>query len=318
VKREGAVSAKHLMFTDLGGVMTEKKIFGPFVGDLEKACCPTCGKDACASLVYKGADGICYYRCGLCSLMFASPRFTSESMLEIYENESFADMKLFVDWSYDRWRERSDRAYVTTVEKVALVKRFIPEGSRVLDVGCAMGLFVLEAGRSGLKAEGVEPSAMLSEIAINKLKAPVANCQIEDFKPDCRFQGIVLWDVLEHLYDPVGVLRRCGDLLCDDGYLFLQVPHANGLSNMLKTALCRTGLKKTGFKHFGFPWHVYSFDRKSLSAMLGKAGFKAELFEAWSHLKKEGRRGMISKVAINIIMKFCLSDYIVCVARKTQ
>ena len=298
--------------------MLERKKFGPFVGDLENACCPSCGRDAHASLVYKGEDEICYYRCGICSLMFASPRFTEESMLGIYETEGFADMKPFEDWSYDRWKEQADRTYVTTIEKVALVKRFMPTGSRVLDVGCAMGLFVLEAGRSGLKAEGIEPSAMLSSIAINELKVQVANCLIEDFEPDGSFQGIVLWDVLEHVYDPVRVLRRCSDLLCEGGYVFIQVPHSNGLANMFKTALCRAGLKKSGFKHFGFPWHVYSFNRKSLSIMLGKAGFQAVSFEAWSHLKKEGRSGLITNTAISIIKRFCLSDYIVCVARKNR
>jgi SAM-dependent methyltransferase len=290
--------------------------FGPFIGDLETANCASCGEGAPKSLVYQGKDGIDYYVCGTCSLMFASPRFTEESMLGIYENEGFADMTPFRDWSYERWKESADRTYVTTTEKVALAKRFMPEGSRVLDVGCAMGLFVLEAGRRGFKAEGIEPSAMLCDVALNSLKVKVENCLIENFNPACRFDGIVLWDVLEHLYDPVRVLGRCSDLLCDGGHLFLQVPHSKGLSNMLKTFLCRAGLKKSGFKHFGFPWHVYSFDRKSLSVMLGKAGFQAVRFEAWSHLKKEGRRGLIAKVAINIIKRFCLSDYIVCVARK--
>ncbi len=290
--------------------------FGPFSGDLENACCPCCGKDAPKSLVFKGLEGIAFYSCDICGILFASPRFTETSMLAIYENEGFADLTPFRDWSYDRWRKQADRTYVTTIEKVALVKRFMPPGSRVLDVGCAMGLFVLEAGMSGFRAEGIEPSAMLSEVALNELKVKVENCLIEDFNPACRFDGIVLWDVLEHLYDPIRVLRRCGDLLCDGGHLFLQVPHSRGLSNMLKTFLCRAGLKKSGFKHFGFPWHVYSFDRKSLSVMLGKAGFQAVSFEAWSHLKKEGRRGLPAKVAINIIRKFCLSDYIVCVARK--
>ncbi len=290
--------------------------FGPFVGDLENAYCPSCGDAAPKSLIYRGNDRIGYYRCKMCSLMFASPRFTEESMLAIYENESFADMAPFRDWSYDRWIARADRTYVTTIEKVALVKRFIPGGSRILDVGCAMGLFVLEAGRMGFKAEGIEPSCMLSEVAVNALGVRVENCLIEDFSPPHRFDGIVLWDVLEHLYDPIRVLMKCNDLLCGGGYLFIQVPHSAGLSNMFKALLSRAGLKKSGFKHFGFPWHVYSFDRKSLSVMIGKAGFQPVRFEAWSHLKKEGRSGLVAKVAINIIRRFCLSDYIICVARK--
>ena len=62
------------------------------------------------------------------------------------------------------------------------------------------------------------------------------------------------------------------------GYICIPVPHNRSLGNMYKTARCRAGIKSK-MKHFGFPWNIYSFDRKSLNAILGKAGFSPVTFE---------------------------------------
>ncbi len=298
--------------------ISEKRVkFGAFEGTLEEASCPADGKNAGADLVFRCRDGIGYYRCRDCNLMFASPRFTEESLMNIYETEAFADLRMFEDWSYEKWKEGRDRAYVTQRQKLELIRRYLPEGARLLDVGAGMGLFLLEARKEGFKCEGLEPSAMLSKVASEVLGVPVSTVEVEDFNPPYKFDGIVIWDVLEHLYDPVGVLKRCAELLEPGGYVFAQVPNHRGLSNSTKTMLCRMGIKRSGFKHFWFPWHVYSFDRGSLGALARAASLEPVLFESWSHLLKEGRSGPFSRTVIDVVKKLCISDYIVCVARKT-
>jgi len=291
--------------------------FGPFEGSIEDAACPLCvERNSSAQLIFKNRDGIGFYKCLGCNLMFASPRFTEESLLKIYENKAFADLSMYDKWSYEEWRQSSSRSYNIEQQKILLVKRYLPEKSRLLDVGCGTGLFVLEANQSDFLCEGIEPSMRLSGICRNVLKVPVSTAQIEDYNPAYKFNGIVIWDVLEHLYDPVRVLRRCRELLEPDGFLFLQVPNHKGISNSYKTHLYSLGLKKNNFKHFGFPWHVYSFDRKSLSVLSRQAGFKPLLFESWSHLLKDGKTGSLSQIIINLTKQSCLSDYIVCVAQK--
>ncbi len=292
--------------------------FGPFTGELEDAFCPACGAGALSSNEYLCDKGIGYFRCAGCGILYASPRFTEESMLRIYETQEFADLEPYLNWSYDAWRIRGDRTYITSAQKVALVKRYLPRGSRLLDVGCATGLFVMEANEQGFVCEGLEPSRMLSTIARNVLKVPVSTAQIEDFRTELTFNGIILWDVLEHLYDPVRVLHSCANLIAPDGLIFLQVPHSDGMSFRLKSMLSRRGLKKPGYKHFGFPWHVYAFNRESLSRMLLRCGLEAMHFESWSHLLKDGKQSFPKNLIIRAARMFCLSDYIICVARKRQ
>jgi hypothetical protein len=50
--------------------------------------------------------------------------------------------------------------------------------------------------------------------------------------------------------------------------------------------------------------------------MLGKAGLAARSIESWSHRLKEGRTDLVSRTAIPVIKKLCLSDYLVAVAQR--
>lgn len=291
--------------------------FGAFSGVLEDTCCRVCGSDTPGRPIYKSKEGIGYFCCKTCRLMYASPRFTEDSIQRIYETAEFADFSLFENWTYDGWRQGRDRTYNVEREKVSVVSRYLPVGARVLDVGCGTGLFVLETARRGYRCEGLEPSAMLARVGRETLGIAVTNKDIYDFRPDHKFEGIVIWDVLEHLYDPVAVLRRCAALMKDGGFLFAQVPHYRGVSESYKTILCRLGLRRS-FKHFGFPWHVYSFDRTSLTYLMKQAGFEPLLFESWSHLLKDGKSGPVSRLVISLSKRLCLSSYLLCVAQKAS
>ena len=292
--------------------------FGPFEGVMEEVPCRLCGENSNSKLIYKNKEGIGFYQCENCDLMYASPRFMEESMLKISENEAFTDLSMFDRWSYAEWGKSRGRSYNISSQKVLLLKRYLPAGSRILDVGCGTGLFVLESIKSDFLGEGIEPSSRLSDIGRNVLKVPIATLQIEEFNAPYSFKGIVIWDVLEHLYDPVRVVKRCAELLESGGFLFAQVPNYRGFSNSLKTSLCRIGLKKSGLKHFGFPWHVYSFDKKSLTNLMNISGLKAIHFESWSHLRKINCRDYLSQIIIKVTKTLCLSDYLVCIAQKSS
>ena len=76
------------------------------------------------------------------------------------------------------------------------------------------------------------------------------------------------------------------------------------------------GLKK-GYKHFGFPAHIYAFNKKSLKAMLAKSGFETIHYESWPRSVTNGKINIFNYFVIKILKKFSLTDYIVCVAKKT-
>jgi SAM-dependent methyltransferase len=118
-------------------------------------------------------------------------------------------------------------------------------------------------------------------IANELLKVPVTEGLLEDFHPGRCYDAIVLWDVLEHLYEPIRVTRHASRLLRPGGIVLIQVPNYRGLGHRFKVQLGRWRIQADPFKHFGFPWHVYSFDRRSLTALLAKAGMTPIRFESW-------------------------------------
>lgn len=291
--------------------------FGGFSGSLETVDCPVCEAPPDPKSIFRNSKGIGFWQCPVCRVMYASPRFTRESLLDIYEQESFVDFSFYKDWSYGKWkRENRHRSYMTQVMKLDLMERFLAPKDPVLDVGCGTGLLLVEAQKRGFQVEGIEPSARLVEIGNRVLKVPVQEGLLETFEPGYKYQGMVVWDVLEHVPDPLALLQRCGSLLDAGGYLFVQVPNYGGLSNRMKTFMCKTRLRKTGFKHFGFPGHLYSFNRASLSNLLKAGGFTPVILESWSHHLKEGKLGLSHRIASSLMKTLCLSDYITCAARR--
>lgn len=266
---------------------------GSFFGELENVSCPVCLSCPEPKLIFKKSDGVGIWQCPCCDIMYASPRFTEKSLLQIYENEAFSDLSFYNSWSYENWKASRDRSYIVSNLKARLLKRFLAAGARVLDVGCSTGLFCFEARKQGFDVEGIDPSKMLTETGSKALKIHLHHGSLEKFDPGYKFKGVVVWDVLEHVYNPVEIVGRCGFLMEPGGYLFLQVPNHEGVSNRLKTFLSRLNLKRSDFKHFGFPHHVYSFNKKSLSALVGSAGFKPVLFESWSQQLKDGASGIV-------------------------
>jgi len=114
----------------------------------------------------------------------------------------------------------------TARRHLAIVERFAPVG-RLLDVGCASGLFLRCAARRGWAVVGVEPSLTLCGSARETLadKGEVICATLEDSAlPPTSFDAVTLWDVLEHVPDPVDFMRCASRLLKPGGFLFANVP----------------------------------------------------------------------------------------------
>ncbi|MBW2114551.1 MAG: methyltransferase domain-containing protein [Deltaproteobacteria bacterium] len=111
-------------------------------------------------------------------MAYVSPRFTEKSLSQIYESDAFIDQSFYDQWSYEKWKsENKGRSYISQHLKIRLIKRFLTEKDRILDVGCGTGLFCLEASKQGLNVEGIDPSK-ISILVINirvLLSGPFSN-----------------------------------------------------------------------------------------------------------------------------------------------
>ena len=269
-------------------------------------------------LVVTDRAGIEYWYDPDTDILFSSPRFGADSLQRAYqEPTAHIDTREFTDFDRDRWQRQSDRSYVISRLKVDLVARWLKPGAEVLDVGCHVGLFVMLAQEAGVECRGIDVSADAVEVGtrqlgINGLSA--ATLENAGFEP-ASFDGLMIWDVLEHLYDPMEVMRQAARVLRPGGYLFAQVPNHRGVSARLKTLACKLRLRRGRFDHFGFPWHLYHFSPRSLSVLSRRSGFEPVEIRSFTHRTKNGaaERGLTGWMNRSI-EQLALSDYVYIVA----
>jgi SAM-dependent methyltransferase len=107
-------------------------------------------------------------------------------------------------------------------------------GQRVLDVGCSQGIVSILLAREGLDVVGVdvEPElirqaevALASEVESVQARAKfLATDVLSDDLDLGRFDTIIAGEIVEHLVQPERLIRRCYDLLNEDGRLVVTVP----------------------------------------------------------------------------------------------
>jgi SAM-dependent methyltransferase len=194
-------------------------------------------------------------RCTVCGFGFRQLRCTEHGMAELYRR---MDAQV-----YDA--EAAGRAK-TALRHLRILQRHQPPG-RILDVGCASGLFLKMVAGEGWAVEGIEPSEMQYRAASTAL-AGVGRVHCgtleETDLPGATFDAITVWDVLEHVPDPVGFLTRCKCLLKPEGKLYLNVPNLDSKEARL----------------LGKRWplllaeHLNYFNRSSLTACGRKSGLE--------------------------------------------
>jgi SAM-dependent methyltransferase len=177
-------------------------------------------KEALESAAFGSSRGvICHgriLRCVSCGFAFRQVRSSEQELSEVYRR---MDPGLYE-------AEASGRAR-TAARHLKIVQRYLPPG-RVLDVGCASGLFLRLAQNAGWQVVGLEPSEALFEKASTAVegRGEVYRLTLEeaDLAP-ATFDAVTIWDVLEHVPDPLGFMKTCRSLLKPKGHLFLNIPN---------------------------------------------------------------------------------------------
>jgi 2-polyprenyl-3-methyl-5-hydroxy-6-metoxy-1,4-benzoquinol methylase len=104
-------------------------------------------------------------------------------------------------------------------------------GRTCLELGPAEGIFTQAlADRFGDRLTLVDGSAAFCDALRQRFaEARVIHALFEELDPDDRFDTVVLGHVLEHVKDPVALLRRARGWLAPDGVLIATVPNARSL-----------------------------------------------------------------------------------------
>lgn len=164
--------------------------------------------------------------------------------------------------------------------KCEWVKIFLPPGARLLDVGSNFGHF-LSCASPHFVADGIEPSPVAVEWAERHFGVSSCVGSVYELKDLGRkpYAAITLWDVIEHVDDPIGALTQLREALEPNGLLFISTPDSD--------SWCARALGKSW--HYLDPiQHVAVFGRASLCALLETLGFDVLGVRTFGHHYRVG------------------------------
>jgi SAM-dependent methyltransferase len=154
------------------------------------------------------------YRCPACGFQFFDPRLAGDDR---FYSELHAQMAGY----YAPARPENERN-----AQFAQAQGF----QTVLDVGCGTGFALDAARRRGLQTFGLELTASAAEEARSRGHTVFSVLLHElDSKWEGRFDLISFNQVLEHVPDPIGLIKQCVRLLSPHGVITIAVPNAEGV-----------------------------------------------------------------------------------------
>ena len=176
----------------------------------------------------------------------------------------FADvLSLYEDMEDPEYELTAGPRTLQARKLVELMEKFCPVPARLLDVGAGIGLLLSEAEKRGYQAVGIEPSHWLAG------KASKAGLDVHRGvlpHPDVRgpFDAVCLIDVIEHVPDPVGLLRTIRAVMAPAGKIVIVTPD-------VKSVMARLMGRK--WWHFRAA-HIGYFDQTTLEKACHAAGLK--------------------------------------------
>ena len=220
--------------------------------------CPLCGDhDAAKRLDMNGYTIVACQRCGL---EYLSPMPTPEQLRAHYQQAEYYCGNASQGYHDYQATERALTGFFNRrLRRLATVPLL---GRRLLDFGCASGYFLELARAQGWSIAGVELSAPMAATAARRLDIPIN--QTLDELGDAEFDAVTLWEVIEHLPDPLATLAALRSRLRPNGVLALSTPNTGHWEAR------RRPLRWEGYRP---PSHVTFFTAATLSDLLTRAGF---------------------------------------------
>jgi 2-polyprenyl-3-methyl-5-hydroxy-6-metoxy-1,4-benzoquinol methylase len=149
--------------------------------------------------------------------------------------------------------------------------------ARSLELGCCHGGSVYLMQLAGFDATGTEMSRWLCDYAHETFRIPMLCGALERLDlPSGSFDIVTMFDVLEHLLDPLGGLQKLAGITGDDGIVVIQTPECIKLDRSYQELLAEN---ERFLLHLKEEEHLYLFNKESITRLLNQAGFPYVRFE---------------------------------------
>lgn len=191
--------------------------------------------------------------CSACDVIYASPVPTSGWFINEYEKADYDSM------------EEANYAAETYASILRSLISVLPNQEGALDIGTGNGAFLEKLINLGFtKVEGIEPSISPINAASANIRGLIRQAvfKASDYKKD-SFSLVSCFQTLEHLYEPLGLMKEVYQVLKPGGATFIIFHNLRSFSAKM------LGLKSPIYDIE----HLQLFSFKSMQKLMQESGF---------------------------------------------
>jgi len=246
-------------------------------------------------------------KCAKCTLVFTGvePEFDSSS---IYTETFWHSKKR--ETGYEDYFKRKESTLKKCKSRLKKISDFIGKyHGKLLDIGCGPGFFLQAASDKGWEAFGIDVSEYAVDYAKRELglKHVICDSKIPEKWSSHTFDVITLWAVIEHLPDPLSIMKSLTPRLKNDGILCLSTGNWNSIA---------ARYKKENWRLMTPPGHLFFFTKKTIGQLLEKAGLQIIKYRTNDEFGA-GRASLLRKNPMKKILRTLgLGDIMTLYARK--
>ncbi len=213
-------------------------------------------------------------QCVQCGLAALNPRFPEEETSHVYEAyyggearvQDTDGEKCYGGYIKDVERQRSRRVHLNRIHRRRLrtLENLAP-GRRLLDVGSAAGFFLMDARERRWEVSGLDVSDSAARYArSHRLAVRTGTLKDTHLEPE-SVDAVTMWEVVEHLHDPLRDLLTLRHALQPHGALAISTPNYDSVLRRIR------GGRWHGFK---LDEHLSLFSPQTVGLLLEEAGFE--------------------------------------------
>jgi SAM-dependent methyltransferase len=190
--------------------------------------------------------------CERCGVLFANPFPSADETATAYSPEGVWGRHRQEEQEKQVSRLRLERIFEPVAASFDVLKP--PPGASVLDFGCGLGGMLDGLAALGWNTSGIEP-AMKGAFDRHR--------ELTEIPSTATFDLAVLHNVLEHVTDPLTILRRLAGAVREGGYLLISVPNLDKVAVHGEMKYCiRAGV------------HVLAYTQACIRWLAADAGFE--------------------------------------------
>jgi 2-polyprenyl-3-methyl-5-hydroxy-6-metoxy-1,4-benzoquinol methylase len=218
--------------------------------------CPFCDSsilldNVARNFAFKDSHSISF--CTACELYFFSKMPSKFYLENYYSKEYFSEF----DNSFLRYWSKSWLANIRATNQYKFILENLKantKNSSILECGSSDGTFLNQFKKNGWSVKGLEFSLSMTRRAKKRFNIDLESLDIMEISPkNGLFDVIALPHVLEHMLDPVSIIRHCITLLKPNGIIFVEFPYSPLPSEVSSDML----------NDYSDSTHIYNFRIKS-------------------------------------------------------